>query len=102
MGLCANKCIDSRICRGVLRVICKVNMEKAYGHVSWSFLLDVLWRFGVKWRNWIQNCVGLASFSLLINGVPTGYFGCSRGLRQGDPISPFIVPIGGGSAGGYA
>lgn len=90
--LCANECIDLRIWEGIPRIICKVDMEKAYDHVSLGVLLDMLWRYGffVKWRNWIRRCVGLASFSALINGIRTSYFGCSHGLRQGDPISPLL------------
>lgn len=89
-ALYANKCIDTRIRDGIPGVICKVDMEKVYDHVGWGFLLDILWRFGfgVKWRNWVTKCMGLASFSILVNGIPTSYFGCSRGIRQGDPISP--------------
>lgn len=37
--------------------------------------------FGLKLRNWIWKCFSLASFSVLLNGVPKGHFGCSRGIR---------------------
>lgn len=62
-ALCANECFDSRIRSGIFGGFCKVDMEKAYDHVSWSFLIEVLWRhgFGVKWCNWIYKCMGLAS-----------------------------------------
>lgn len=52
-SLCANECIDSRICNGILGVLSKTDMEKAYYHVSWGFLLVLLWKHGfrVKWRN---------------------------------------------------
>lgn len=49
--------------------------------------------FDRKWRNWIKFCVSMASFSILINGCSEGFFNSSRGVRQGDPLSPLLFVI---------
>ncbi|XP_071713639.1 uncharacterized protein [Rutidosis leptorrhynchoides] len=46
--------------------------------------------FGEKWKNWILSCLNSASVSILINGSPTKEFRLERGVRQGDPLSPFL------------
>ena len=46
--------------------------------------------FGPKWRRWIEGCQSNARASILVNGVPTDEFEMGRGLRQGDPMSPFL------------
>ena len=69
-----------------------MDIEKAFDHVNWDFLMEVMSKmgFGHRWINWMKWCCSTATFSILINGRPSGFFRSSRGLRQGDPLSPYL------------
>ncbi|KAL5583298.1 hypothetical protein UlMin_015740 [Ulmus minor] len=90
--LVATEAVEDYRKRGERGVIFKVDFEKAYDYVNWDFLDLVLEKkgFGVRWRSWMRGCISSANFSIMINGKPRGRFGASRGLRQGDPLSPFL------------
>ena len=73
-------------------LLLKVDFDKAFDSVNWEFLNNNLIQmgFGNKWRGWIKGCLTSSKSSVLINGTPTNEFTTSKGVCQGDPLSPLL------------
>jgi hypothetical protein len=76
-------------------IVLKLDYEKAYDRVSWSFLFDMLLARGFDpvWIDWIKHIVTGGSLGIMVNGEDSSYFKPGKGLRQGDPLSPFLFNL---------
>ena len=70
----------------------KLDISKAYDRVEWSFLQGIMQKLGFdpRWVKLAMEMVTTASYSVFINGEPKGWITQSRGIRQGDPLSPYL------------
>lgn len=90
-----NETIDEAKKRNIERFFFKIYFVKAYDSVEWSFIDLMMSEFGFSpcWRKWVMECISSATASVLVNGSPTDELKLEHGLRQGDPLSPFLFLI---------
>lgn len=82
--------LDNKIYGGNLAL--KFDIRKAFDTIDWEFLLATLSAFGFcqQFLGWIQVILQSAKLSIVVNGKAMGYFSCTKGVRQGDPLSPIL------------
>ncbi|XP_022774081.1 uncharacterized protein LOC111316376 [Durio zibethinus] len=73
----------------------KIDLKEAFDSLSWEFLISVLEAMGFPRRfvGWIKGCLTSPMFSLSVNGGLVGYFKGTKGVRQRDPMSPYVFVI---------
>lgn len=81
--LCHDIMRDFHLSKGKARMCLKIDLNKAVDSVRWDFLEETMRSFNLPapFINWILQCVTKPLFSILVNGVSTGYFSSKRGLR---------------------
>lgn len=73
-------------------VALKIDLSKAYDRVEWCFLQKVMERMGFcdRFVGWILKCISSVEFNLLVSGCNVGSIVPGRGVRQGDPLLPYL------------
>jgi hypothetical protein len=73
-------------------VVLKLDFKKAFDSVNWEALDAILEArgYGCTFRGWVSAALSTGRTAVLLNGVPGRWITCKNGLRQGDPLSPYL------------
>lgn len=76
-------------------ILLKLDFERAFDKVHWEFLFEILSArgFGQLFIDWITDILKGSRTCIAFNGENGNYFSCKRGLRQGEPLSPFLFNL---------
>lgn len=93
--LAQSLCKDYHLETGPPRCAIKLDIRKAFDTLNWCFLFKAMVRMGFPNRfvDWVKQCVTSTMFSIKVNGSLEGFFPGKSGLRQGEPLSPYLFTI---------
>jgi hypothetical protein len=88
----ATELVQSYFKRQAPTLVWKLDFSKAFDSINWSSLhLILLARgFPALWCDWMEMILTTSKTAILLNGFPDAWIDCKRGLRQGDPLSPYL------------
>jgi hypothetical protein len=73
-------------------MLIKLDLSKSFDSLNWNYIFNILATFGFSenWLQWVKSLISMTFFSILVNGSPSPTFSPTRGICQGDPLSPFL------------